>query len=215
TDDRPRVEAIARELGRMGVTWSCTAKPNVPRETLAAMRRNGLRLLLVGYESGAQAILNNIRKGTRVDIMRRFTADCHDLGILIHGTFILGLPGETRATIRDTIAFAKEINPRTLQVSLAAPYPGTELHAQAQAEGWLEGDGLVRDDGRQLAALGYPDLPSSEIFAAVSAFYRQFYFRPAKIAEICTEMMGDWDMAKRRLREGVEFLSFLHRRRAA
>lgn len=215
TDDRPRVEAIARELGRMGLTWSCTAKPNVPHDTLSIMRDNGLRLLLVGYESGAQAILNNIRKGTRVDIMRRFTADCHGLGILIHGTFILGLPGESRQTIRDTIAFAKQINPRTLQVSLAAPYPGTELYAQAQANGWLQDDGLVRGDGRQLAALGYADLPSAEIFAAVADFYRQFYFRPGKIAEICAEMMGDWDMAKRRLREGVEFLSFLHRRRTA
>lgn len=215
TDHRPRVEAIAGALGRMGVTWSCTAKPDVPRETLEAMRAGGCRLLLVGYESGSQAILNNIRKGTRVDIMRRFTADCHDLGILIHGTFILGLPGETRQTIRDTIAFAKQINPRTLQVSLAAPYPGTELYAQAQTQGWLAQDGLVRGDGRQLAALGYPDLPAAEIFAAVSDFYRQFYFRPAKIAEICAEMLGDWDMAKRRLREGVEFLSFLNRRRVA
>ncbi|MGE5515774.1 MAG: hopanoid biosynthesis associated radical SAM protein HpnJ [Bacteroidota bacterium] len=215
TDDRPRVEAIARELGRLGVTWSCTAKPDVPRQTLAVMKANGCRLLLVGYESGVQAILNNIRKGTRVDIMRRFTADCHDLGILIHGTFILGLPGETRQTIKDTIAFAKDINPRTLQVSLAAPYPGTELYAQAQANNWLSAGDLVRNDGRQLAALGYADLPAADIFAAVSDFYRQFYFRPAKIAEICGEMLGDWDMAKRRLREGVEFLSFLNRRRAA
>jgi hopanoid biosynthesis associated radical SAM protein HpnJ len=215
TDNRPRVEAIARELGRLGVTWSCTAKPDVPRQTLEVMKANGCRLLLVGYESGVQAILNNIRKGTRVDIMRRFTADCHDLGILIHGTFILGLPGETRQTIRETIAFAKDINPRTLQVSLAAPYPGTELHAQARVNGWLAGDGLVQGDGHQLAALNYPGLPASDIFAAVATFYRQFYFRPAKIAEICAEMLGDWDMAKRRLREGVEFLSFLNRRRTA
>ncbi len=214
TDDRPRVEAIARGLGAMGLTWSCTAKPNVPYETLKVMRENGLRLLLVGYESGAQQILNNIRKGTRVDIMRRFTADCHRLGILIHGTFILGLPGESRQTIRDTIAFAKEVNPRTLQVSLAAPYPGTELYTQAEANGWFARDHLVEGHGHQLAALSYPDLPAEEIFAAVAEFYRAFYFRPAKIGEICGEMMRDWDMAKRRLREGVEFLTFLHRRRA-
>jgi hopanoid biosynthesis associated radical SAM protein HpnJ len=211
TDDRPRVEAIARGLSRLGVTWSCTAKPNVPYDTLKIMRENGLRLLLVGYESGAQHILNNIKKGTRVDIMRRFTADCHRLGILIHGTFILGLPGESHQTIKDTIAFAKDINPRTLQVSLAAPYPGTELHAQAVENGWIN-DELVRHDGRQLAALSYPELSSQDIFAAVSDFYRQFYFRPRKIGEICGEMVRDWDMAKRRLREGVEFLTFLHRR---
>ena len=62
TDNLPRAEAIARELGKMGVTWSCNAKANVPRETLKVLRDNGLRLLLVGYESGNQKILYNIKK---------------------------------------------------------------------------------------------------------------------------------------------------------
>ncbi|HKD18623.1 MAG TPA: hopanoid biosynthesis associated radical SAM protein HpnJ, partial [Thermoanaerobaculia bacterium] len=125
TDFRPRAEEIARGLGRLGITWSCNAKANVPYETLKVMRDNGLRLLLVGYESGNDQILHNIRKGLRADIARRFTADCRKLGIAIHGTFILGLPGETQETMSETMRFAMEINPNTIQVSLAAPYPGT------------------------------------------------------------------------------------------
>src|SRR5216117_931942 len=136
TDDLPRAEAIARGLGKLGVTWSCNAKANVPRETLRVMRENGLRLLLVGYESGSQTILNNIKKGVRVDGARRFTRDAHDLGIKIHGTFIVGLPGETRQTIEDTIAYACEIDPTTIQVSIAVPYPGTALFRQAKDNGW-------------------------------------------------------------------------------
>src|SRR5208337_1691247 len=101
---------------------------NVPRKTLEILKANGLRLLLVGYESGNQKILHNIKKGVLVDVARRFTRDCHQLGIVIHGTFILGLPGETRETIEETLKFAKEINPHTIQVSLAAPYPGTFLY---------------------------------------------------------------------------------------
>jgi hopanoid biosynthesis associated radical SAM protein HpnJ len=120
TDDLPRAEAIARELGKLGVTWSCNAKANVPRDTLKVLKDNGLRLLLVGYESGNQQILHNIKKGMRIEVARQFTKDCHELGIKIHGTFILGLPGETRETIQETITFAKEINPHTMQVSLAA-----------------------------------------------------------------------------------------------
>jgi hopanoid biosynthesis associated radical SAM protein HpnJ len=215
TDDRPRAEAIARGLGKLGVTWSCNAKANVPYETLKVLRDNGLRLLLVGYESGVQEILNNIRKGTRVDHMRRFTEDCRRLGITIHGTFILGLPGETRETIRATIDFARQINPHTIQVSLAAPYPGTELYRQAQANGWLRADSLVGEDGVQTAALGYPHLPAEEIFEAVATFYKAFYFRPSKIAEITGEMLGSWEMTRRRLREGVEFFHFLRTRQAA
>ena len=89
------------------------------------LKDNGLRLLLVGFESGNQHILNNIKKGTRIDRARQFMRDCHALGILVHGTFIVGLPGETRETIATTIEFAKQIDPYSLQVSLAAPYPGT------------------------------------------------------------------------------------------
>jgi hopanoid biosynthesis associated radical SAM protein HpnJ len=215
TDDLPRAEAIARGLGKLGVTWSCNAKANVPRETLRVLRENGLRLLLVGYESGSQAILNNIRKGVRVDVARRFTRDARDLGIRIHGTFILGLPGETRETIGDTIAYACDIDPDTIQVSIAAPYPGTALFRQARENGWLAGGELLDAAGVQKSALSYPHLPDTEIFAAVERFYRRFYFRPRKMTMMAAEMLRDWDTMKRRLREGREFFTFLARRRAS
>jgi len=217
TDFRPRAEDIARGLGKLGVTWSCNAKANVPYETLRIMRDNGLRLLLVGYESGNDQILHNIRKGLRTDIARRFTADCRKLGIAIHGTFILGLPGETVDTIEETIKFAMDINPNTIQVSLAAPYPGTELYRQAVENGWLaENDGLnlVNTQGVQLSPLSYPNLAAAQIYGAVEKFYRRFYFRPRKIAELTAEMITSWEMTKRRLREGVEFFRFLHAREA-
>jgi hopanoid biosynthesis associated radical SAM protein HpnJ len=217
TDDRPRAEAIARELGRLGVTWSCNAKANVPRATLEVMRDNGLRLLLVGYETGNQQILNNIKKGMRVDIARRFTRDCHDLGITIHGTFILGLPGETKETIEETIRFAGEINPHTIQVSLAAPYPGTYLYRQALENGWLDLDHaeLIDERGVQIAPLHYPHLSHTEIFESLETFYKRFYFRRQKIAELVSEMIKSPQMIRRRLREGVEFFQFLRSREMA
>jgi len=217
TDNLPRTEEIARELGKLGVTWSCNAKANVPRETLKVLRDNGLRLLLVGYESGNQQILHNIKKGMRVDVARRFTKDCHELGITIHGTFILGLPGETRETIEETIRFAIETNPHTMQVSLAAPYPGTFLYDQAVREGWLDTANAeyVDANGVQIAPLHYPHLTHTEIFDSVETFYRRFYFRAPKIAAICGEMIRDRQMLVRRLREGVEFFRFLRERAAA
>ncbi|HEX3846947.1 MAG TPA: hopanoid biosynthesis associated radical SAM protein HpnJ [Steroidobacteraceae bacterium] len=217
TDFRPRAEEIARGLGKLGVTWSCNAKANVPYETLRVLKENGLRLLLVGYESGNDQILHNIKKGLRTDIARRFTEDCRKLGIAIHGTFILGLPGESRETIRQTIQFAIDTNPHTIQVSLAAPYPGTTLYKQAIENGWLTedaGHNLVNAQGVQLSPLSYPDLPAAEIYESVATFYRRFYFRPRKIAELTGEMMRSWELTKRRLREGVEFFRFLHAREA-
>ncbi|HEV7868231.1 MAG TPA: hopanoid biosynthesis associated radical SAM protein HpnJ [Chthoniobacteraceae bacterium] len=212
---QPRAREIARELGKLGITWSCNARANVNRETLKTMRDNGLRLLLVGYESGVQGILDNIKKGIRIEEAREFTRNCRELGITIHGTFILGLPGETPETIRQTIEFAKSLDVFSIQVSLAAPYPGTELYRQAKENGWIrEGADLVDGHGQQTAALEYDGLTRDQIFAAVERFYKAYYFRPRPIARMVGEMLGDWEMMKRRLREGAEFFRFLRLRSA-
>ncbi len=205
-------------FGRKGfdITWGCNAKANVPFKVLKAMKEGGCRVLLVGYESGNQQILHNIKKGLRTDVARQFTKDAHSLGLTIHGTFILGLPGETLETIEETIRYAIELNPHTIQVSLAAPYPGTFLYKQATENGWFDGsDHLLTDGGNQIAQLSYPHLSREVIFDKVEEFYRRYYFRPSKIASIVGEMLRDWDMLKRRLREGVEFFDFLRRRKEA
>ena len=183
TSNLPRVEAIARGMGELGMTWSCNAKANVPYNTLKVMKDNGLRLLLVGYESGDDQILHNIKKGLRTDIARRFTADCRKLGIVIHGTFILGLPGRDRGDDR-------EDHP-VRQGDQSAHHPGVAggalpRHRALQAgggEGWLqENDAqhLVNDQGVQLAAISYPHLSKEEIFHSMEVFYKRFYFRPAQ-----------------------------------
>src|SRR6202007_1991107 len=150
-----------------------------------------LALLVVGYAARNQQILNNIKKGMRVDIARRFTKDCHELGIVIHGTFILGLPGESKETIEEKIRFAAEINPHTIQVSLAAPYPGTYLHREAVENGWLDiaNAELIDERGVQIAPLHYPHLSHTEIFESLETFYKRFYFRRQKIASLLAEMI--------------------------
>jgi radical SAM superfamily enzyme YgiQ (UPF0313 family) len=145
---------------------------------------------------------------------REFTKDAHELGLTIHGTFILGLPGETLETIEETTRYAMELNPHTIQVSLAAPYPGTFLYKQAVENKWFDGgDSLLDEGGNQIAQLSYPHLSSETIFDKVEEMYKRFYFRPSKIWSIVREMLTDWDMMKRRLREGVEFFDFLRRRK--
>ncbi|HXH81897.1 MAG TPA: hopanoid biosynthesis associated radical SAM protein HpnJ [Candidatus Tectomicrobia bacterium] len=213
TDDLPRAEAIARRLGPLGLTWSVNAKANVPYSTLKVLRDNGLRLLLVGYESGSQAILNRVKKGVRLDVARQFARDARRLGIAVHGTFILGLPGETRETIRETIAFAREVEPDTIQVSLAAPYPGTALHEEAVRNGWLVADGLVDGAGVQVSVLGYPHLSREEIGRALEDFYRAFYLRPRKLVSLAARSLRDPVTLRRRLAEGRDFVRFLRRAR--
>ena len=213
---QPRAREIAKHLGQLGMTWSCNARANVNYETLKTMRDNGLRLLLVGYESGSQRILDNIKKGIRIEEAQEFTKNCRKLGITIHGTFILGLPGETQETIKETIEYAKRLDVFSIQVSLAAPYPGTELYRQALENGWFAKDAaLVSEGGTQLAALEYEGLTREEIFAWVEKFYKGYYFRIRPIGRIVKTMLTDWQEMKRRLREGMEFLRFLRLRSRA
>ena len=193
------VVELSGELAKLGfgqpgfpVTWGCNAKANVPQPVLAAMKAGGCRVLLVGYESGNQQVLHNIKKGLLTKVARQFTKDAHALGLTIHGTFILGLPGETLETIEETIRYAIELNPHTIQVSLAAPYPGTFLYKQATDNGWFSGTDMLLDDGgNQIAQLSYPHLSSKVIFDKVEEMYRRFYFRPRKIGAIMGEMLRD------------------------
>jgi hopanoid biosynthesis associated radical SAM protein HpnJ len=214
TADLPRAREIARKLATLGITWSCNSRANVPFETLKVMKESGLRLLLVGFESGNAQILRNIKKGVMLERARQFMRDCKRLGIKVHGTFIVGLPGETSATIQETVDFACEIDPDTIQVSLAAPYPGTEFYEQARENDWFIPESLVSGAGHQTFPLQYPGVDGKEVFEAVERFYRRFYFRPRPIARMVGEMLRDPTVRRRRLEEGRDFLRFLRTRKS-
>jgi hopanoid biosynthesis associated radical SAM protein HpnJ len=217
TANLPRAREIAQKLKPLGLTWSCNSRANVNYDTIKLMKDCGLRLYLVGYESGNQAILDRIKKGIRLEEAREFTKNCKELGVVIHGTFILGLPVETRETIEETIRYAMDLDVFSIQVSLAAPYPGTELYEMARQNGWFaakkDKTDIIHDDGLQQSTLEYPDLSKEEIFEAVDRFYRTYYLRPRPIMRIIKTMLQDKDVCVRRLREGYEFFRTLNQRK--
>ena len=216
TANLPRAREIAQKLKPLGLTWSCNSRANVNYETIKLMKDCGLRLFLVGYESGNQQILDRIKKGIDIEEAKRFTRACKELGVVIHGTFILGLPVETRATIEETIRYAMELDVFSIQVSLAAPYPGTELYEMARQNGWFakkDKTDILHEDGLQQSTLEYPGLSKEEIFEAVDRFYRAYYLRPKPILRIIKTMLEDKDVCVRRLREGYEFFSTLRQRK--
>ena len=216
TANLPRARDLARKLKPLGLTWSCNSRANVNAETIKLMKDCGLRLFLVGYESGNDDILTRIKKGVTTEEMRRFTKACKDIGVVIHGTFILGLPVETRQTIEQTIRFARELDVFSIQVSLAAPYPGTELYEMARQHGWFskkDKSDTLHDDGLQQSALEYPGLGQDEIFEELDRFYRAYYLRPKPILRILKTMLEDKSVCVRRLREGYEFFRTLNQRK--
>lgn len=213
TANCPRAEEIARKLRPLGITWGTNVAADVPYETLKVLKECGLRVVVVGYESGSDTILRNVRKGVTTDMARKFTRDCKDLGIDVHGCFILGLPGETKQTIEETIRFACQVDPDMIQVSIAAPYPGTEFYKQAVDSGWLSPDDLTNPEGIQECVLRYPDLGPADITAGLDRFYKRFYMRPRVIYRIGRKMMRNPHERRRRLREGREFWQYLRGRK--
>jgi hypothetical protein len=177
------------------------------------LKDNGLRLLLVGYESGNQQILHNIKKGMRVDVARRFTKDCHELGIAIHGTFILGLPGETKETIQETIRFAVR---RTRTPSRSRwPRPTPAPSSTTSGARGLAGHGQRRLRGRARRADRAAALPAPDAHRDLRQ--RGDLLPPLLLprAEDRLHLRRDGarpQMLVRRLREGVEFFRFLRER---
>ena len=144
---KARTIELCEKLKPLGLTWSCTSRVTTDFDTLKAMKDAGCRLLIVGYESGDPQILKNIKKGATVQRALDFTRDCHKLGLIIHGDFILGLPGETKESINNTIEFAKQIDCETIQVSIAHAFPGTEFYDFAEKNGFITNHKMDDDDG--------------------------------------------------------------------
>jgi hopanoid biosynthesis associated radical SAM protein HpnJ len=213
TADPKRAREIATRLKLLGLCWSTNSRANVDYETLKVMKDGGLRLFVIGYESGNAQILKNIKKGVALETSRRFTQDCHKLGILIHGTFILGLPGETRETMQETMRFAREMNPETIQVSLASPYPGTAFYDFALDHGYIKAEDLVGESGYQQCVINYPNLSGEEIFETVEKFYRSYYLRPRYIFKAVKKMARDPEERKRMWQEGKDFFRTMRKRR--
>ncbi len=202
-----RTIELCAKLKPLGLTWSCTSRVTTDYETLKAMKEAGCRLLIVGYESGDQQILKNIKKGATIERARDFTRDCHKLGLVIHGDFIMGLPGETHETINNTIKFAKELDVETIQVSVAHAYPGTELYDYAVSNGFMVGDNkMVDEGGHQLAQIQYPGLPADDIMSAVHRFYDEYYFRPKAVFRILRKAAFDSNDRKRLYKEAKSFM---------
>jgi hopanoid biosynthesis associated radical SAM protein HpnJ len=210
---KARTIELCSKLKPLNFTWSCTSRVTTDYDTLKAMKDAGCRLLIVGYESGEQQILKNIKKGATIDMARRFTANCKKLGLTIHGDFIVGLPGETRETIRTSINFAKELDVETIQVSIAHPYPGTEFYDHVKKNGLITIDSMTDEAGHQLPNYTYPGLDKGELVEWVERFYGEYYFRPKVAFRLVSKAMFNSNDRKRLYKEAKEYLTLRSKRK--
>ncbi|MBI3090385.1 MAG: radical SAM protein [Candidatus Tectomicrobia bacterium] len=179
-----RVLEVCDAILRRGVIvpWITEMRcDRVSERMLERMRAAGCIKILYGVESGNQEILDNAKKGITLEQVRRTFKLTRQAGIRTHATFMLGLPGETPQTIEATISFAKELEPDTIQCSIALPYTGTEFYDLARANGTLKVDSWLDFDGELCGAVEYAGLSKEYIRGSVNRFYRTFYLRPGHL----------------------------------
>jgi len=180
TLDKKRVVEFTHEYTKRGlnITWACNARASLDIELMKAMKAANCRLVIVGYESGCDQVLENIKKGVNVEQTKQFAKNAKKAGLLVHGDYIIGLPGETKETITITRDIIKEVKPDILQVSVATPFPGTEFYDWTRDNGYLltdNPDEYLDSQGHQKAIVSYPWLPAEEISGNVDQILKEYY----------------------------------------
>lgn len=219
TIDKKRVLAFCDEYIRRGliIVWTCNARGNLDLDILQRMKKANCRMIVIGYESGSNQILENIKKGITIEQLKQCTADARRAGILVHGDFIIGLPGETKETIRMTRKLIDEVKPDLLQVSVASPFPGTEFYEWAKTNGYLITDDpneYLDEQGHQKAIISYPELSGEEIVTAVDEILKSYYLTPSFVPTALRQVFrqNGWDETKRMWNSAKAFLRYIRSR---
>jgi radical SAM superfamily enzyme YgiQ (UPF0313 family) len=187
TINKSRVHKICDLIIEKGINkkidWSTLSRiDTVDFELLKHMKDAGCKVIIYGVESGNQNVLNLMKKGVTLDQIRQTFKWTKDVGMKIHATFMFGSPGETKETIKETIRFAKELNPDTAQFPICMPYPGTEFYKIAEENGWLK----IKDwsdfySATDKAVIQTSELTPEDLEKAVKVAYKDFYLRPSYI----------------------------------
>lgn len=209
--DKKRVFEIRDELKKRGIKLKF-AFPNglridqVDEETLKCLKDMGVYSIAFGVESGNQVVLNNVKKGTTLGQIKTTFSLAKKFGFETWGFFILGLPGETEETIRDTINLAKKINPDIAKFHILKPYPGTEVFDQFTKEGLITERDYSKYGLHTRPVHRLPGLSGDDLFRWQKRAYREFYLRPYKLLGQILRMKS-WNRIKLNLKAGLSVIS--------
>ena len=188
TIKRSHVKAICRELIRRGIKtpWICNARADkLDEEMLRLMKESGCYLMKIGVESGNQDILDWTKKGTTLDVMRKFFKLTKKVGIQTFASFMIGYPQETDDTIRQTIDFAKELEPDMAQFVILQPLPGTPLWDGMVKDGMIPKDidwsEYITKEGYVDLVFEHPTYTKDELREISSKMWKDYYLRPKYI----------------------------------
>jgi len=220
TINKKWVLAFIEEYRKAGIKipWACQARADVDYETMKTMREANCLVMVIGFESGSDTMLEKMKKGITVARTRSFIQDARRAGMPIHGNYVIGLPGETRESIEATKKLIKEANSDAITVAVATPFPGTEFYELAQHDGYLLEDNpteFLDKQGHQKAIIAYPELSNEEIVKTVDEILKGYYLSLSYVPIALRRVFRryGWDEFKSICHSARAFLKYIANRK--
>lgn len=194
----------------INIRWTCNSRVDyVDEEMLRLMGEAGCWLISWGIESGNEQILRHARKGAYPDKAERALRWARQAGIKNWGYFIIGLPGETEETIRDTIDFSKSLPLDIALFHVAAPYPGTPFFFEVVENGWFRpGTRWEQVDMDKGTVLDYPQLSAEKLLYWQKRAFREWAFRPGPVMTYLKMLLSDRSTLRSALSVGWQHLNW-------
>lgn len=200
---------------KLDLPWACYSRVDgITPELAGKMKKAGCFLVKIGFESGNNQLLKNMMKGPLATAEKaRYAAKTFmQAGIQVHGTFVFGMPGETKQTIRETIDFAKSLNIDFVQFSIAQPYPGTAFYNELKSKGYLlteNWDDYLDEEGVITPIFEYPQLSKAEMKQYLHIAYKEYYLRPRYLLKAMRQRLTNKELLKNSWRSGTSLLKFI------
>ncbi|MDR2108956.1 MAG: B12-binding domain-containing radical SAM protein [Coriobacteriales bacterium] len=212
TVDKKRVMEICDEILARGlsVVWSCNARADLPYEVMKKMQQAGCRLLVVGYESGNQRVLDETQKGIQLADSLAFARNTKKLGLKVFGCFMIGLKGDDLATIEDTFRFAKKTYANEVFFQQAVPFPGTSFYQWVKDENYLRTEDYsqwLNKDGYLNCLVDYPYANAKEIEKLRDRLMSRYYFSFTYMVKTFLANLT-WTEFKRVMKAGSTYIWF-------
>lgn len=196
--------------------WLCNARVNtLDLATMKLMKKAGCRLIIPGIESGNQQILDNIKKGTRVEQYIPYVKNAKKAGLLIHACYMVGNQGETKETMQDTLKLALKLNTDTAQFFPLIPYPGTAAYEYNKSKGYLtvgDYENYCGEDGTHNTVLNLPEISTQEMVDFCNYARKKYYLRPSYILHRLFVGLTNFDDLKRSVKAFNKLKKYLFRK---
>ncbi len=216
TMNRKRNVQICKEIidRKLDISWLCNARVGtMNKEIIQLMKRAGCHTLKIGVESGSQKILDNLKKGITLEMTRKTLKISREVGIKVHAHLMIGCPGETKASIKTTMDFLKEIKPTTVTYGIMTPYPGTPIFDFVVKKlGYNKIDGTEWELDMVHTHSYYnelfTDLDGTDLSKTLRVAYKDFYLRPSYIFERIKKIK-DINSLKAEFKSAMAVISFI------